>query len=61
MDFSTHLRASGDAQSTIDLRSRHLAYLAAAMGHARVVRGLSPLGSFDVDNVFSLARSHGAT
>lgn len=32
MDFSTHLRASGDAQSTIDLRSRHLAYLAAAMG-----------------------------
>lgn len=32
MDFSTHLRASGDAQSTIDLRTRHLAYLAAAMG-----------------------------
>ena len=32
MDFSTHLRASGDAQSTIDLRSRHLGYLAAAMG-----------------------------
>ena len=46
MDFSTHLRASGDAQSTIDLRTRHLAYLAAAMGRPAKLATAAELEAF---------------